>query len=278
MKEQVIQNFLNLPGLVGVALIDGHSRPYFCGVDKSLDFQQKAALSQGIQQVISTTPASFEAFDFCFLQQDVRIYKLTSGVILLVVTNEGLDPPIYQEAVLQLKQTLQADPHNAVSTFRLLAGSTTLSKQQYHSNGRPPAESKTTESIQDKLSTQDASSHSTTVVAYQWHQIIATLNKVTDATARYLGKIVVANTWRSTRPEGEALENLQLDRSGYFSCSPDAKVDINEMISPEDHEALHRWVQQFIGRCSLIILDYPEMVLHQALDDQQKLLLGIEVT
>ncbi len=52
MKQEVIEAFLNLPGVVGIGLMDGHSRPYFYGVDQNLNFQQKEALAHGIQQVI----------------------------------------------------------------------------------------------------------------------------------------------------------------------------------------------------------------------------------
>ena len=66
MEQQAILNFLNLPGIVGLGLIDDYSRPYFAGIGQSLNFQQKEALTQGIQQVISTTSADFESLDFKF--------------------------------------------------------------------------------------------------------------------------------------------------------------------------------------------------------------------
>ena len=37
MKQEAIQNFLNLPGLGGVALLNGRSRPYFHGFRQSLN-------------------------------------------------------------------------------------------------------------------------------------------------------------------------------------------------------------------------------------------------
>ncbi|HEY9884968.1 MAG TPA: hypothetical protein V6C98_15290, partial [Thermosynechococcaceae cyanobacterium] len=66
MKREVIQDFLNLPGIAGVALMDGRSRPYFCGIDQALNFQQKEALAQGILQVVETIPDSFDVFEFQF--------------------------------------------------------------------------------------------------------------------------------------------------------------------------------------------------------------------
>ncbi|NER78214.1 MAG: hypothetical protein F6K42_01290 [Leptolyngbya sp. SIO1D8] len=299
MKKQVIQNFLNLPGIVGLALMDGYSHPYFCGIDQSLNFQQKDALTQGIQQVISTTPSGFESFEFRFAKCDARIYKLDSELILLVVTDQALDSLTYQDAVADLKKTLQAeDPQSIVSTFRLLAANTALSKQSYLANGQPTPETQPPETTETSPEINNLTSDSTAAdtvtpvssppaltapelvaeVTYRWDQGISALNTLTDATAQYLGRIIVANTWRATCPEEKVLDSLKLDRSGHFSYSPGANADRGQSISPEEHEILHHWVGQFIQRCSLIIRDYPEMVLHQTLDEQQRALLRIEMT
>jgi hypothetical protein len=131
MRREVVRNFLNLPGIAGVALIDGRSRPYFCGVDQALNFQQKEALAQGIQQIIETTPPNFQWFEFQFAGYQVYIYKLDHGVILLVLTSSQLIGQDYFEAVKQLQRELSTDSANAVATFRLLVGNITLSDQSY---------------------------------------------------------------------------------------------------------------------------------------------------
>jgi predicted regulator of Ras-like GTPase activity (Roadblock/LC7/MglB family) len=127
MKQEVIQDFLNLPGIAGIALIDGRSRPYFCGVDQNLNFQQKEALAQGILQVVETIPEGFEAFEFKFTDHQVYIYKLEHGIILLVLTRKDLIYADYLPIVKKLKAALQEDIGNAIATFRLVAGNITLS-------------------------------------------------------------------------------------------------------------------------------------------------------
>lgn len=271
MKKQVILNFLNLPGIVGLGLMDGHSRPYFSGIDQTLNFQQKEALTQGIQQVISTTPAGFESFDFRFAHQSAHIYKLGNGVILLVVTDEQLDRPHYEDVVSQLKATLETDPHSAVSTFRLLAGSTTLNR---------PLESSASDEASPTQSSvfEPPTSMAETSAEHPWQECLNALNVLTDATAQYLGKIVVANTWRNTRPDKEALNDLQIDRGGHFSLQANAATKSSDLMGAEDLQKIHDWVDKFIQRCSMIIRDYPEMVLRQGLTDQQRALLQIELS
>ncbi len=131
MKREVIQDFLNLPGIAGVALMDGRSRPYFCGVDQTLNFQQKEALAQGILRVVETIPAGFETFEFQFTGHQVHIYKLEHGIILLVLTRTDLVYADYVKTIKNLKAVLKEDITNAIATFRLIAGNMTLSGVTY---------------------------------------------------------------------------------------------------------------------------------------------------
>lgn len=271
MKQQVISDFLNLPGVVGIGLMDGHSRPYFSGVDHALNFQQKEALTQGIQQVISTTPKEFESFDFRFAHQDAHIYKLTNGVILLVVTDQELDAKTYGDTVVELKRTLESDPHSAVSTFRLLAGSTTLNRLSDSPSEPSEAIAPQPAAPADTPLTQAASPTD----AQTWQDCIAALNTLTDATAKYLGKIVVANTWRSTCPDPIYLECLQVDRSGHFSTS--AEIDNSTLIDDSQQALINLWVQKFVQRCSMIIRDYTKMVVQPCLSDPQRTAFQLEL-
>ncbi len=131
MKREVVQDFLNLPGVTGIALMDGRSRPYFYGIDETLNFQQREALAQGIQQVVETTPAGFECYEFQFTGHQVYIYRLNHGIILLVLTGNDLIHARYRDAVENLKSELHQDAANAIATFRLLVGNLTLSGQSY---------------------------------------------------------------------------------------------------------------------------------------------------
>lgn len=262
MEQQVISNFLNLPGIVGLGLIDGHSRPYFVGVDQSLTFQQKAALSQGIQQVISTTPPEFDSFNFRFAQHDIWIYKLSNGVILLVVAHKQLDNLAYTDAVDQLKETLTGDPQHAVATFRQFVDQHPLN---------PPTAVPTASGVP-----QEPAIPEQTAAAEPWLEYLTILNQLTDATIEYLGKIVVANTWRTTCPDQTLFKRLQMDRGGHFSLVVDATEQTPTALSPEERTLMQQWVEKFVQRCSMVIRGYSERVVNQCLTDPQRALLNLE--
>lgn len=300
MKREVVQDFLNLPGIAGVALMDGRSRPYFFGVDQSLNFQQKEALAQGIQQVVETTPADFEFFEFQFTGHQVYIYKLNHGIILLVLTGSSLVYPAYLEAVEQLKIELQEDITNTIATFRLLAGNITLSNQNYwkqrpeaenqplsasaklappsktHTkNGTPVSSLNPSNKYLDSLPTQaqptPAPLTPPTTDQINLKELMLALNHLSQFTTQYLGTTVVNNYWKSSRPAVEWLNNFQIDRSGQISFS--ASLESPDFITINQHQYIQQWVSAFIERCAKVIRDFPLIIRQTALDDEQKRLL-----
>lgn len=152
MKREEVEDFLNFPGIVGIALMDGRSRPYFYGVDQALNFQQKEALAQGIQQVVETTPPGFEFFEFQFTGHHAYIYKLDRGLILLVLTHTSLIYADYAQAIERLRSELKADAANAIATFRLLAGNISLSNQNYWKQTTLSGSSRSDTSVKAPLS------------------------------------------------------------------------------------------------------------------------------
>jgi hypothetical protein len=76
MSREVIQNFLNLAGVVGITLTNRRMRPYFHGLDTILD-RTKQALGQGGLQVVENVSKGFESFEFHFASHVVFIYKLS---------------------------------------------------------------------------------------------------------------------------------------------------------------------------------------------------------
>ncbi|NJN21479.1 MAG: hypothetical protein HC812_10235 [Leptolyngbya sp. RL_3_1] len=283
MKRQVIETFLNLSGVLGIALMDdGHSRPYFHGIDTLLNGQQREALTQGVQQVVSTTPSDFTSFTFYFLSHNAHIYKLTNGTILLVLTAPHLDIETYTPRLTELQQVLQDDAQNAIANFRLLAGSSTLTTPNYWQPTTPAIAPYPTPSSDSADSTPDSTPpDSPTDLASEisWEMMLTALNSLSDATAHYLGKIVVANTWRSSRPAEDCLDRINLDRNGHFALGETSTHPLNEVtVDAQTLAALRLWASAFSIRCARIIRDYREMVLLQGLNEQQQAALQIPKT
>lgn len=275
MKQEVVQDFLNLVGIVGFALMHGRSRPYFCGMSQSLNFQQREALARGIQQVVETTPDSFENFEFQFNEYRVYLYKLEHGAILLVLASHELVYSSYADIIQQLKVEVQSDVAGAIDTFRSLVSVPTLSGQAYW---KSPAE--TTSSTQSanasvtpisptSTGASKVSQPSKTVDAPTLNEVLSAMNHLSQFTTQYLGNTVVANYWKTTRPAGEWVEHFQIDRLAHITC-----IDFppHVPITSDQQTALQSWVAAFIAQCTKVIRDYPKRI-SQALDERQTLLL-----
>jgi len=257
MKREVVQDFLNLPGIMGVALMHRRSRPYFCGVDQVLNFQQKEALAQGIQQVIETTPVGFHFFEFQFNGHQVYIYKLSQGIILLVLTVDNLGYTSYSEVIDRLKAELQENITDAIAMFRLLAGSTIPSEENYWRQ-------------QSEFSPSSPAALSSTAPVLLRDLLIA-LNHLSHFTKHYLGASVAASNWKSSRPDAEWLNQFQIDRTAQLGFM--GQMDSQTVVSAEQHQWIQLWVARFIDRCSKVIRDFAKTVRQKALDPVQRVLL-----
>ena len=269
--------------------MDGRSRPYFFGLDQTLNFQQRQVLAQGIQQVVETTPTKFESFEFQFTGHHIYIYRLDEGTILLVLTNEKLIIADYLEAIQQLKTALQTDTTKAVATFRLLAGSMSLTGQNYWK--ATPTDTLNTAALQREstptptaapsspsptpeppLSPHTAAPPSTQPTAHSGPtvgEVLTALNSLSQFAAQYLGKAVVTNYWKSSRPDADWLNQFQIERTGTLSLATAIALSPQQEITSQQQTWIQQWVSAFIDRCTKVIRDFPALVAQKALDERQ---------
>ncbi|MBW4469828.1 MAG: hypothetical protein KME45_05420 [Stenomitos rutilans HA7619-LM2] len=287
MKREVIQDFLNLPGIAGVALMDGRSRPYFCGIDQTLNFQQKEALAQGILQVVETIPSGFNLFEFQFTEYQAHLYRLDRGMVLLVLTDQDLVYADYLSVIQQLQTVLREDMPNAIATFRLMAGNITLTGLHYRKHSADPAPTEKLDADPTPASAEAAVSETPPAIVLSAPEsanqapskpatlkdAIAALNHLSQFTTQYLGTHVIANYWKATRPQLDWLANVQVDRTAQFSFTGASAQEMTTSLTPQQQEWLQTWVTAFIKRCAQVIRDFPTIVKQKGLNDQQATLL-----
>ena len=277
MKREVVEDFLNLPGIAGIALIDRRSRPYFCGVDNTLNFQQKEALAQGLRQVVETTPDGFESFEFQFSDNQIFIYKLPDDMILLVLANLDLVFTNYAAALDHLRNELTTDTATAIATFRILAGSVTLSNQTYwssNSGSASPSLPRSTPSRSPRSTRPGPGPPPpppTTPSRVTLKELLQALNQLSLSTTQYLGKAVITNYWKSTRPDIEWLQNFEVSRTAELTLT--SSESLSEGVTPEQLKWIQTWVAAFIKRCIKVIRDFPALVDKSLKPEYKKLLL-----
>lgn len=299
MNREVIQDFLNLPGVIGVALTNRRMRPYFHGFNAILNGQQQQAMAQGIHQVIENIPEGLISFEFYFIGNIAFIYKLPYDLVLLVLGDKNLDIKEYEASIDQVRQEIEIDVYSAVATFKQLLGSITQTSLRHAENigsNTHLSESKLQESepklatvsprveiitaepsieiplvISEVLPTPVITTPEYKPTEYKLSEFLVALNKLSRFTTQYLGKVVVGNYWKSTRPDSAWLQQITIDRNATISC-PDQELII---CSPEQQQQLQEWAKTYTKRCKQVIRNFDNMVMHDCLDAHQQMLLNI---
>lgn len=222
--------------------MDGRSRPFSYGLNQTLSLQQREALAQGIQQVMATTPANFDRFEFQFVRYQVHLYKLTQSLVLMILASVEFELATHRRQIEQLKRELQHDLANAIATFRLLSGTITLSQQNYWQRS------------------QDSP-------AIDPSDVVDALNQVSQLAVRYLGATVSSNYWKATRPAGKELISFEVDRTACIQFTGTAAS-----LNVEQQQQIQAWAIAFVDRCAKIIRDFP-LMLEQNLQPHQHRLL-----
>jgi len=370
MSREVIQDFLHSVGIVGVALTNRRMRPYFFGLDAVLD-RTKQALGQGVLQVVENVPEGFESFEFHFAGHVVFIYKLTHGLVLLVLTDSDLKLADYRHSITKIKYLIETDTYNTVAHFKLLLGSVTqhslpsldwkasapnattqatgqksttkqsssnpvahpnseeiasttspssansrnqadkppnaisstkasttasninirasstasnaVRTQSNTNKSQTPPTSAATSSISTPTNREVANNNPTKVTdsptkpvsaktdpqEYKLDELLSALNKLSHFTTQYLGKVVVTNYWKSSRPASSWLAEFEVDRSGQISYPKQAAI----ACTPEQIQQIQAWVSAYIKRCKQVIRNFDQMLEQDCLSDRERQIL-----
>ncbi|MEA5485987.1 MULTISPECIES: hypothetical protein [Pseudanabaena] len=365
MSREVIQDFLHSAGVVGIALTNRRMRPYFYGLN-AVEIRTKQALGQGVLQVVENVPEGFESFEFHFSGHVVFIYKLTHGLVLLVLTDSDLKVVDYRRGITKIKYLIETDTYNTVAYFKLLLGSvtqhslpssnwkaseananiqatgqesstiqsftnptvhpksedipstvnartqtdkqhkaisntrasttasntnlrasstasTTGQSQSNPNKPQTPPTSAATSSVSTPTNRAGVNNNPTKVTdsptksvsaktdpqEYKLDELLSALNKLSHFTTQYLGKVVVTNYWKSTRPASSWLAEFEVDRSGQISYPKQAAI----ACTPEQIQQIQAWVSAYIKRCKQVIRNFDQMLEQDCLSDRQRQIL-----
>lgn len=258
MYQESIEDFLSIPGVLGVALIcqqclqqsvlSQASQLYLYIKDITLDENKKQLLTQDIKQNIAKVPERIDFFKFRIVEHYACTYKLNSDFTLLVLTSTDIAAvQLRPLAAKQLKARLQQDIDATIATFKFLTQS----------------------SQHTAVGLEDAGNYQNQSLDITVEDLLNALNSLSQFSSDYIGKKIVTNYWQSTRPSFEWLDNFHLNHAAKIEFSG----VIKEPITALQHQSLKDWTAAFIKKCSQIIQDFPKMIEKKGLDEQNQRLL-----
>lgn len=177
MNQEVIRDFLNVPGIVGIALLSGQSQPVFYSHDSAFSQEQPELLSQGILQVVETIPLEYQTLEFRFAKNQIVLHRLSRNFIILVMKDDSRTDEKFVDAFQQLRSWIEQNPTGAIEQFQALSIAPLPTLKQ----------------------------------------LIEAFNQLNQFTTTYLGVAVITNYLKSSRPAVEWLEQFQVNRSGQIT-------------------------------------------------------------
>lgn len=257
MKQEFIHDFLNIPGVLGVALIQKQALPYFYVKEQTIKWYEKPVLAQNIRQSIAKTPEALDFFEFQVMGYYASTYKLNPNLSLLVLTDTGIAAlQLRALAAKQLKAALQKDIDKTITTFQFLTT-------------KVPQPTAVATAGNAELLIPGNSDNAPLEVKVTVEELLKALNHLSRFNSNYIGTKLTANYWQLTRPNFDWLDNFQINRSAEIAFSGASA----ETVSALQHQWVKEWTAAFIKQCSQIIQDLPTMIEEKGLDEPNKTLL-----
>jgi hypothetical protein len=91
MNQEVIRDFLNVPGIVGIALVSGRSEPVFWTQHPVFAKAGRNDFLKNLLQIVETIPPEYEMLEFRFIEHQIALYRLQPDLIVLVIKDSSLN-------------------------------------------------------------------------------------------------------------------------------------------------------------------------------------------
>lgn len=89
--------------------------------------------------------------------------------------------------------------------------------------------------------------------------VLEHFNKVSDIAQKYLGKMIVANYWRGTRPYSSWFADFAVTHEGRVVCQPyQSTRDV--FLTEEQLEHLQGWLEAFIRHCQRVLPQFTKQL------------------
>lgn len=110
MNQEVIRDFLNVPGIVGIALLNGQSEPVFYTDHPNFAKASSNNLLQSLLQIVDTIPPEYEVLEFRFAEYEIALYRLQATSLVLVIKDHSLNSEQFISAFETLRSHLISSP------------------------------------------------------------------------------------------------------------------------------------------------------------------------
>jgi hypothetical protein len=263
LPTEIIRDFLTVPGISGIALIDplidGYPTPRLYSVDSKLEIHQPKIFLTNLTQILRTLTSEVQQLDFFFGTYRFYVCRMKLGFTVVVLTHCDMKWRNSYEALMPFCQAVQSQLKASIPLFEDWVFA------RNHQIDYPPAEPHSDAQTTDLRPPTPASLPSPSLPLLQ--DYLNAFNHLSTIAAQYLGGTIISNQVKRSRPQGETLAMIIIVAKGQLMSEAD------RVLSPEELQALRQWTQDLRGQCSRIIRDFDTIAQTAGLTNEEAALL-----
>lgn len=250
MSQETIENFWNLPGLLGIGILSLEGQTHFYVKPQIQDWEKLALLDLMVQN-ISKSSSRANKIEFAVMGYHAFVFQGDLFIKIAILTQTNL---VNLPRIEPLIASIKSDLRSSLNFLDSLAKK--AQSQPSHLT------SKTTSNLGQASKTR---SNSTDVNV---RELIDLLNKISQNASKYLGTKRIVGYLELTRPQSEDLHDFNVKESGEVIFSESALPSGN----PLQNQSIENWISAFIGQSSQV-LPYLSTMLEQNLNEREKTIL-----
>ncbi len=260
LPTEIIRDFLTVPGIAGIALIealiDGYPTPRLYCADSKLKIRQPQVFLANLSQILRTLAPEVQQLDFFFSTYRLYVYRLGLGFTVVVLTHCNVKWRNSSEALRPFCQTVKS--HLKASIPLLEEWASARNHQLDYPAAEPHSYAATTDLRPASLPTPSLP---------LLQDYLNAFNHLSAIAAQYLGGTIISNQVKRSRPQSEILAMITIVAKGQLRSETD------HVLSPEELQALRQWTQDLRGQCSRIIRDFDKIAQTAGLTNEEAMLL-----
>ncbi len=284
--NELFYDLVSVPGLQSVVLFDYDHPPTLHQIDETIKevhspIEQERFL-RGVAQILRNLRGMVARIELRYTKGRFIVRGLPNGLTIVCITDSSVNLPLLEIALEAYAQAATQNPRGVADTFRaseiseIFADISSVKAVPINSTLRSlrsvQAElAKHAEANEETVSTELPLSPAFTsphnfpqkieialpmpkvqnqpAALMSVGEVAEGLTEISDRTAQFLGRSVVANYWRQTQLESwKKLIEITMDGK-LNALSP------NQPLTFELWQAATEWAKKFVQRCSVIVVD-----------------------
>ena len=272
LPTEIIRDFLTVPGIAGIALIDGHPTPRLYAADPKLEIHQPKVFLANVTQILRTLTSEVQQLDFYFGTYRLYVCRMGFGFTVAVLTHCDVK---WRNSSEELRQFCQAVQSHLKASITLLEDWASARDNIDRPSDSFQWDMVTTDvlprvslSVNASVSLPVNVPVSPPVSVPSLQDYLNAFNHLSTIAAQYLGGTIITSQVKRSRPQGEILAMITIAAKGQLTM-----LETDRAPSPEELQVLRQWTEAFRGQCSKIIRDFDTTTRGAGLTNEEATLL-----